>query len=216
MYVTLDPTMPKLPPLHRGRWATFYGDWANGVTTVAKELAIFLASQYRVALVTIEPRRGTLFSRSPRNSWASWARRGAAIPRRDRFLLLLPAPTRRFGKPQNLVRRAFPRSRNLLDDALRNNRLDFVIVDGGHYVAFETGIFYLLPKKHILVSCRADKTCDVRTHWQEGQPPGRLATIPHMPTLAWECRELGIPMVYTSHLVKRVYWEMAVNIFGKV
>lgn len=202
--------------MHRGRWATFYGDWANGVTTVAKELAIFLASQYRVALVTIEPRRGMLFSPSPRNNWAAWARRGAAIPHRERFLLLLPAPTRRFGRPQSLVRRAFPRPRNLLDAALRGGRLDYVIVDGGHYAAFEPDIFHLLPGKHVMVSSRADRTCDVRTHWQEWQPPGRLATVPHMPSLAWECRELGIPMVYTSHLLKRVYWEMAVNLFGKV
>lgn len=216
MDIITDARMPKLPAMHRGRWVTFYGEWGNGVTTVARELAVFLSSQYRVALVHIQPRKGVLISRSPRGNWKRWARRGGTVPHRERFLLVLPAPVKRVGKPQRLVLRAFPRARFLLEEALRAGRLDYVVMDGGFYVGFEPDIFQMMPGRHVAVSSRADKTCDVRTRWQEGQPPGRLATIPEMPALARECEKRGIPMVYASQLLKRVFWELAVNLFAQV
>ncbi|MGQ9536804.1 MAG: DUF166 family protein [Actinomycetota bacterium] len=183
---------------------------ADEVTLVAQELALFLSSQYRVALVGLPPRKGVLISRSPKGNWASWVKRGGPLPQRERFLVKLPAPVKRIGSPSRLMRRVFPQVQSFLGAALQEGRLDFVIADGDSYI----GANGALPGRRVLVSPRPEVAGDVRTRWEEGQPQGKIASIPDMPALIAACKKRKIPLIYAAHRFKRAFWELAVNLFS--
>lgn len=208
-----DTKLPVLPPLQTQRWATLYGESGAGVSTVALELAVFLASQYRVVLLRATPRKGVIFSSSPKNNWFRWAKQGGSLPPQGNFMVILPAPVHRMGSPVKLARTWLPLVKNTLDEALQERRLDFVIVDGGESCGAVWDIVGRFPGL-LEVSTRSVGTPAIRNRWQEEQPPGQYGSIPDLPALAVACAKEDIPMVYASGTMKKAFWELATNLFA--
>lgn len=208
-----DTKLPVLPPLQTQRWATLYGESGSGVSTVALELSVFLASQYRVVLLRAVPRKGVIFSSSPRNNWFHWAKQGGILPTQGNFMVVLPAPVKRVGSPAKLARTCLPTVKNTLDKALQKKRLDFVIVDGGESRGAVWDIIGRFPGT-LLVSTLSRENVAIRNRWLEEQPPGQYGSIPDLPALAAACAKEDIPMVYASGTMKRAFWELATNLFA--